>query len=76
MVMRSMIGRFVGRMLVAGMLMAIVMHMHPRHPGIIAEAGRRNLIATDRIGETWTEDAKQIGEGKQQPRSVAPCPRQ
>ena len=76
MVMRSMICGFVGFMMVGGMLMAIMMHMHHRHHVIVAEAWRRNLIATDRVGKTWTEDAKQIGEGNQQPRSVAPFPSQ
>ena len=59
-------------MMVGGMLMAIMMHMHHRHHVIVAEARRRNLIAADRVGKTWTEDAEQIGDGKQQPRSVAP----
>jgi len=58
MVMRSMICGFVGFIMVAGMLKAIMMHMHPKHHVIAAEARRRNLVATDRVGETWTEDAK------------------
>lgn len=51
-------------MMAGGMLMAIMMNMRHRHHVIVVEARRCDLIATNRVGKTGTENAKQIGESK------------
>ena len=76
MVMRLMIRGFVGFVMMGAMVMTFVMHMHHWHHVVIVEARRRNLIATNRVGKTWTEDAKQVSQGNHQPRSTALCPGQ